>query len=794
MILNKRISWQVVISVCILALLCITVPLVSAENNQVGYVQAGSTDVSGPVPNPYLAAPLYALTHFDSSQSDSTNYGPPKGVFTIDLKTEPIVYGGPVNGMTLVSTDKNYMWAVGSDRVTYVDISGENLKAVASFEALANATANALPAIPDENFRKFGESSAVGMNATSMDRTLQELFNVNYGYRLGNGGYPVVDNENTLYSNYGKSLYAFVLKNPANPTEGIIPRAVIQDVLTSIQGENYPKDAQIRGLSMTYDGFLIILFTNGVAVIPRNLDTKKASFYPFGDDEIVYNSLAVDEKNGLYVASDKIMHKLVWNGTALSDAEADGAWTSPYTYSTQPPIIKFGSGTGSTPTLMGVGNNKDKLVVITDGAKHMNLVAFWRDNIPKNGTRIAGQIPVTCGFSPLPEWIQSEQSVTVKGYGAFVVNNIPLNISSDLIGKNKILQVSLMGPAYETSYGVERFLWNTTEHKWESVWARSDVSSTSMIPIHCDAGNMAVINGYRSPKGWEVLGLDWNTGKTVHQTIFGNINLGNGGYAILQYLEDGDLLFNEFTGPVRVHYDPQGVSVSTQSTKNKQAIKPTAFTVKSVQSTGLSLANLSNDQPSTSLMLDPGVILVSFQAKDPQKMRFNQQCKQSWGEFSDIRMTSPYDGSLAYGIPAKDECLVNISGSGTWTAQISRFDMKTPLKMPVNLSGSGTMVSPSFTLEKGNYIFQREETGTASPVYELMFSNGSQLMNMNNTFVQPNFSRFSPETFRIINIPKSGTYFLSVIAEDNPKPWNVSIISIPKILGMGPGPAIIKKV
>ena len=221
---------------------------------------------------------------------------------------------------------------------------------------------------------------------------------------------------------------------------------------------------------------------------------------------------------------------------------------------------------------------------------------------------------------------------------------------------------------------------------------------------------------------------------------------------------------------------------------------PAVVTVKSVPATGLSLADLSNEMPNTSLTLDPGVILVSFQAYDPQKMRFNQQCKQSWGEVSDIRINRPYNGSFAYGIPAKDECFVNISGSGTWAAQISRFDMNNPLKIPVNLSGSGTMVSPSFTLEKGNYIFQREETGTASPVYELMFSNGSELMDANNTFVQPRFGMFSPETFKIINIPESGTYFLSVIAEDNPKLWNVSIISIPKILGMGPGPAISKKV
>ncbi len=313
---------------------------------------------------------------------------------------------------------------------------------------------------------------------------------------------------------------------------------------------------------MTYDGYVIVGFTNGVAVINRDLNVDSASFYRFGDDEYVSNSLSVDENNGIYVASNKLMRKLVWTGATLSDNESAGAWSCPYDTATElPPIIKFDNGTGSTPTLMGFGGNSDKLVVITDGAKQMKLVAFWRDTIPngfvqKPGTasrRIAGQIQVTCGFSPLPEWIQSEQSVVVHGYGAFVVNNIPQTVNSDIVNKNKILQVSLMGPAYDSSYGVERFEWDPAADGWYSVWTRSDVSSTSMIPVYSKSGDMALINGYMS-NGWEVTGLDWDTGEIVHRTIFGDQNFGNGAYAILQYLKDGDLLFNSIAGPLRVHY------------------------------------------------------------------------------------------------------------------------------------------------------------------------------------------------------------------------------------------------
>ena len=114
---------------------------------------------------------------------------------------------------------------------------------------------------------------------------------------------------------------------------------------------------------------------------------------------------------------------------------------------------------------MGFGNDPDKLVVITDGAKQMNLVAFWRDNIPLGSQRIAGQIPVTCGCSPLPEWVQTDSSVVVYGYGAFVANQVPETISPDLAGQNQMLNLTLFGPAYPGPYGVERFQWNTSTHQ-----------------------------------------------------------------------------------------------------------------------------------------------------------------------------------------------------------------------------------------------------------------------------------------------------------------------------------------
>ena len=75
-----------------------------------------------------------------------------------------------------------------------------------------------------------------------------------------------------------------------------------------------------------------------------------------------------------------------------------------------------------------------------------------------------------------------------------------------------------------------------------------------MVPIHSRLGSMALVNGYSAADGWEVTGMDWTTGATVHRTIFGHKTFGNGAYAILQYLNNGDLVFNSFVGPYRVSY------------------------------------------------------------------------------------------------------------------------------------------------------------------------------------------------------------------------------------------------
>lgn len=144
-------------------------------------------------------------------------------------------------------------------------------------------------------------------------------------------------------------------------------------------------------------------------------------------------------------------------------------------------------------------------------------------------------------------WIQSEQSVATLDRGAFVVNNVTSEGQSD-----RLIDVLVSGPVTEPAYGVERFEWDQDKHRWRSVWARSDLASISQVPVISQASRVALVNTYDRDNGWEVTGVDWESGRTVHQTVFGTVTAGNGAYALVQVLANGDMLFTSVAGPVRV--------------------------------------------------------------------------------------------------------------------------------------------------------------------------------------------------------------------------------------------------
>jgi hypothetical protein len=54
----------------------------------------------------------------------------------VDLSELQPIWGGPVSIMTFASTEPGFMWAVSSDRVAYVDASGDNWHRVSDLDLL----------------------------------------------------------------------------------------------------------------------------------------------------------------------------------------------------------------------------------------------------------------------------------------------------------------------------------------------------------------------------------------------------------------------------------------------------------------------------------------------------------------------------------------------------------------------------------------------------------------------------------------------------------------------------------
>lgn len=519
-----------------------------SSDDRAGNGEKPLSEYNTPATNPWLASDIYSITHFNSAQTDAFPYTVKNGFYDVNPDDCQASWSGPVNLMTIASTSSAYMWGVGSDRVSYIKVADGDFKKVAE------------AAMPGCDMRtKEGLEKLVANYGSipELETAVKDVLGAYPQFAIANGNYVLCDRDNNIYVNAGRILASYSLVDKNDPAKGIKLNGQI-DMTPHIFGS-----FTIVGVSMSYDGYLIVASQKGLVTVDRELSSVIDS-YPLGDDQILTNSISNDENGGVYVASnstvaggDGLMQKVICKNGHFSNKESDGAWQARYDGGPEAPAIKHGYGTGSTPTLMGFGDEEDKLVVITDGAKRMKLVAFWRDEIPSDANpidpsnpRLANQYEVSCGLPAGTEWVQSEQSVVAGGYDAFVVNNID---PATAVIDDKVIAVLAIGPLTPGPKGAECIRWDVKENKWGSKWRRPDVSSISMIPSVSIPSEMVFVNGYEND-GWVVTGMDWKTGATRHRVAFGKNNRGNGAYAVIQYLPGGSLLFNSVAGPFRVNF------------------------------------------------------------------------------------------------------------------------------------------------------------------------------------------------------------------------------------------------
>lgn len=468
---------------------------------------------SSPQPNPFIAADVYGTTQVNSAHTNAFTAPIPTGTFKIDLTSENQVLSGVVNVATIASANANYMWAISTDRFTYINVSDGNFTPTRNFFNYPEGYS-----FPVEKHRE-----ALKHNYTSIEAIQKSVFSA-YGsnpeQRLNKGTVAVCDKNNDVFINYGTQVacldYNGGFRRSLNVSEFV------------------PKPTDIVGVGITYDGRLVFASQTYIGVVERTFE-KPPQIYFFEQNETCNNSFCIDENNGIYIATNKQMRKLVWTGQELSDETADGAWSADY---------KTGkSGAASTPSLLGFDKSRDKLVVVVDGEN--NLVAFWRNELPtENAPRIADEQKLSfAGNEQKPVF---KAGLAIHNNGVFVANNSLYANTGDAIVD------AIATGIVPAAQGCERFEWQNDTRKFKSIFANSSISTATMKPAVSTTSNIVCVNGYYPASGWEVTGLDWNTGEIVHRSVFGKNNYGNAAFATLQYFDNGDMLFNSIAGPCRI--------------------------------------------------------------------------------------------------------------------------------------------------------------------------------------------------------------------------------------------------
>jgi len=365
------------------------------------------------------------------------------------------------------------------------------------------------------------------------------------------GIYTLLDKDNNYYVGGYRSITVYGDSRDDDPLSAIEVKGVY----------NLPEEINgtLIGMNMTYDGWLVLATELGY-VMALSRDFSKYYYIRLPGAEIaseftdmgygwIRNGMAIDENNNIYIASNETLHKVVWTGEKLSSDEKDGAWNEPYSN------LK-GVGTGATPTLMGFGE-EDKFVVITDGDIGMNVVLFWRDDIPDDwkqidgmpSRRIAGSLPVSMGPLNL-DVIQSEQSVVVNGYGALVVNNEvnrPWWINERA---GKMLQAFYSGRPEFQPFGMSKFVWNPNMRTLEHAWVNIDVSSPNAVPAISENSGMVYTIGARDGL-WTMEAVNWFTGESEFHYYLGDERY-NSCYSAVLLDDNGFVMYGTTFGKVKI--------------------------------------------------------------------------------------------------------------------------------------------------------------------------------------------------------------------------------------------------
>ncbi len=260
---------------------------------------------------------------------------------------------------------------------------------------------------------------------------------------------------------------------------------------------------KVQNYGINYSGQIVFASDNNNGKINCTVGIIDSDFNLLGKleikslpDEIFgHNAFPIDENNSFYLVTTKRLIRIDWKTNELSMG-----FEAYYDFVYDGPVGKFAEGSGTTPTLMGVQEGEDKLIVMADGHKKNNLVAFWREipedwkGIEGEDLRLAGkiQLPAAKKFSNLFQSI--ENSPTVYGYDVGIAQ------FNGFLGQPK-----------NTYKGVQKIHWNKDSNIFELSWVNTDINMNGVL-TYSNGSNLVYGSG-REGCDFYYYGLNWDSGE-----------------------------------------------------------------------------------------------------------------------------------------------------------------------------------------------------------------------------------------------------------------------------------------
>jgi len=480
-----------------------------------------------PAKNAYIADSPWPMAHGDPGQSDFTSQaglsGPSRALNQQEIKWVPL---GPANAWEVEYSPKypdgrRVIWSGGSDRVVKLDAE--------TLEVLATHTTG------EEKFYTEREIERYLAKADSLSGSGQPFYDyalkvwMPYAYRVPSF-YRLIDNNNEVYVIYSpigtgqrrQFLRVYGDAVVTDPESDIVLKRE-WEIPQSMVGDGY-----VIAMNMTPDGWISLVTTDGIIIV---VDRYFKNFHTLVLPEIevrpehrkpgllaVRNGIANDDKGGIYVATSSHMLRVQWTGEKLSLDPDDGAWSAPYPN-------EVGNGSGTTPTLMGWGE-EDRLVLIGDGSRQVNLIAFWRDEIPADWEAIPGYSRRVAGTLPIKfnddkdKLVQAEASPIVYGYGAFFGNMEPdrkIPDQNDYVRQLVAQMAAYSQPGFAPKGGLKA-VWDPQKRVFEESWV-TDMSFPGVCTVS-GASNMIYCMGQRDGV-WTLEGIDWDSGESAFHYLLG---------------------------------------------------------------------------------------------------------------------------------------------------------------------------------------------------------------------------------------------------------------------------------